>query len=146
MDSKDIVTEKSITFLESVFESMKCTPRHAYPISSLPYPKETMKKAVKKYVSSLDKRKFDPSLEHALGLRVIKGLYLSLADFMDDADAKFVNDVWNTDGNKPKLASDADRKHYNDIVDRAEKEREKMSTEIDVLIPPFNSINLLSFA
>ncbi len=146
MDSKDIVTEKSLTFLESIFETMKCTPRHAYPISSLPYPKDTMKKALKKYISSLDRKKFDGSLEHALGFRVIKGLYLSLSDFMSDADAQFINNVWNTEDTHPQFANDTDRKRYDRIVEQSLDEREKMSKEVDVLIPPFNSINLLSYA
>lgn len=125
---------------------MKTTPRHAYPVSSLPYPKETMRKALKKYMSSLDKQAFDASLERALSLRIIKGLYLSLSDFMPDADAKFVNDAWKTSAFRPSFNSDADQARYEKIVERSEDERESMGKDVDVLIPPFTSINLIAYA
>lgn len=146
MESKDIVTEKSLTFLQSVFNSTKRIPCHAYPISSLPYPKETIKKALHAYIRSISSNKSNDSIENALNLRVIKGLYLSLSDFMKDADADFINNIIDTSTYQPEFKSESDRNRYETIVNKAEKEREEMAAEVSVLIPPFTSINLLAIA
>lgn len=115
MDSKDVVTEKSLVFLQSVFDSMKQTPQHAYPVSLLPYPKNVMKQAVKEYIFALGAEKYDGSLASTIKLCEAKSLYLLLADFMDGPDTQ-----------------------------AAEKEREEMNKEVNVVVPAFNCINLLS--
>ena len=117
MDSIDIVTEKSISFLQSVFDSTKHDPKHAYPISMLPYPKEKMKEALRKYIVRLGQNRIDQSLQYSLRLCIVKSLYLSLADFRDTVD-----------------------------FDAAEKEREEMSAQVNSAVPVLCSINLLALA
>src|ERR1035438_169047 len=135
MDSNDIVTEKSISFLRSIFDSTKHIPRHAYTLSMLPYPKDTIKEVLKKYISSCARDGFDGSLECALGYQVIKGLYLSLADFMNDTDAEFVNNIWNVADTNPHFENSSERKQYDILIEIRENEREQMNKEIDAVIP-----------
>ena len=144
MKPQDAITEKSLIFLESVFNSAKRAPRHAYPISTLPYPKETIKKALKKYISSFDSHPSSGSLEDTLSFHVVKGLYLSLADFMDDADALFVNKILDVSDMSPQFKDRNEREHYEKIIKTAEKEREDLNKGISVSTPSFSVLNLLS--
>ena len=146
MVSKDIVTEKSISFLQSIFDSTKRYPRHAHPISTLPYPKEKIKEVLKKHILSLGKENWDNSLERSIKLCIIKSLYLSLADFIDDKDSRFLNNIWDVENDNDRFKNPQEQARYEAVTDAQEKEREEMSAEINVAAPTLCSINLLSVA
>lgn len=149
----------SIDFLRSLFDFTKRAPKHAYPLSSLPYPKDDMKRLLKNYIIAFSRDQLNGSLEQALELRHIKGLYLMLADFMTDADAELVNRVWDaystsneilgddieiiSNNQENKLQTAEEQKKYTDAIARSASERDHMGREINSLVPLLSSINML---
>lgn len=156
------VLADSIEFLRSLFDFTKRTPKHAYPISSLPYPKDDMRRLLKNYIVAFSRDQLNGSLEQALELRHIKGLYLMLADFMDDADAELVNRVWDaystssgtlgedieiiSNDQTGKMQDTGEQKKYADAICKASLERDQMGREINNLVPLLSSINMLQTA
>ena len=143
MEKTDAITEQVISFLEPLFTASKVNYQHVYGLSVLPYPKEKMKEVVKKCIVDKVKNDFDGSLEKTLDLCRLKGLYLNLVDFIDDDDAKFVEEVWKI---YPASLADATRKkRYEKIIESIENDREKISKEINTALPNLKmSLNMLN--
>lgn len=85
--------EQKEELLKTAEESMKFIKKAierdwlAYPLSSLPYPKEKMKDAIKYYIDSQGKELSE------FGLALAKLKYMSLAEFIDDNEAALTNTV-----------------------------------------------------
>ncbi len=105
-----------------------------------------MKEVLKKYIFSLSKDDWNKSLEHSIRLCIVKSLYLSLADFIDDNDSIFLNKTWNITDENLWFKNAKERERYETVVNAKEDEREEMNAEINTVAPILCSINLLTAA
>ncbi len=77
------IAEESMKFLKNAIEHDWLS----YPVSSLPYPKEKIKEAIKYYIGSRWKTL------SGFGLALTKLKYMSLAEFINDNEAALINTI-----------------------------------------------------
>ena len=77
------IAEESMKFLQDAINH----DWSAYPVSSLPYQKEEIKKAIRYYLDSQGKKL------SSVGVALAKSQYSVLAEFIDDNDAALANAV-----------------------------------------------------
>jgi hypothetical protein len=128
------IAQKSLSFLKTypIYDAV------AYPVSDLPYPKDTIKKILLKYAMfaqiSQEERGFAGKF------------YILLGNFIDNEEAKFVNMMSEKVGDAPQVRSNDtkitaewfrnlrdtdDFKRYTAVSSRMEVDRKKLKTELE---------------
>ena len=139
-DLQEIISD-SINFLKKQTLDVK----FAHAISSLPFPLETMQKALQFHVASLNKP--GASNEDLQQMKVIRSLYISLGNYIASKDAELVNQINEKyialakERNIHKVAEDErhlmsghEYREYMGVLEKIESNRNKLREEIDPLI------------
>jgi len=139
-DLQEIISG-SIDFLKK----QTLDPELAHPNSSLPYPLEVMRKALQFRAASLNKP--DASKEDLQQMKVIRSLYVSLANYIAPEEAELVNQINDKyialakEKNIPQVAeverdlmSSQEYRTYMDVLENIESNRNKLREEFDPLI------------
>ena len=144
MESTEIIAQNSMAFLEGKIKG----EQEITPISSLPYPKDTMGKSLLEYIPVVIKKGMDVA-DAKMKIHLICS---ALAGCIQDSDAEFITKIENILedlGNKPAIkgilnmdegnkklfmskgGSESDISHYLKLLDGIEAERERLTKIAD---------------